>query len=151
MLPRAKNLSQAIPLHDLGVVFNIDGLGGGFYGSKAWRIFMEHVNPDSIAPCILKHGDTKATLNGVAGQYCIAICCATRDLNQLKLVFTQLEHEGLEPINRRFIEKTALNSEPLVIKGRIDAEGRLVTDEWDQGDHDRCKEKGWKYAPAEGL
>jgi hypothetical protein len=142
----ATELTQAQPLHDLGIVFNIAGLGSGSYGVKAWHIFMENVNPDSIAPCILKHGDT-LTKGVKTNQYCIAICGATRDLNQLKLGFTQLEHKGLAPKNSRFIRKLALDSEPLVIKGSVDAEGRFVTEEWDRGDHDLCKEMRWRYTP----
>jgi hypothetical protein len=139
--------SMTRPLNELGIVFNIDDLGGGGYGSKAWHIFMKNVDPNSIAPCILKHGDTRQTLNGSKIEYCIAVYSTILDLNPLALVFKQLSVKGLAPISSRFIEGQALYSEPLVLKGRIDATGRLVTDEWNRGDHDLCKETKWSYAP----
>jgi hypothetical protein len=50
-------------------------------------------------------------------------------------------------IHRRLIEKIALDYQPLVVCGRIDPFGRLVTEDWLRREHERCVEAGWPYAP----
>jgi hypothetical protein len=57
----------------VGIIFDIDGLGGGFYGAVAWRIFMHNLNPGSIKGCSLKEGDTNETIYGKRREYCIAV------------------------------------------------------------------------------
>jgi hypothetical protein len=136
-----------LPFPGIGIVFDIDALGGGFYGYQAWRIFMRHVDPSKITACILMEGDTNATLNGRAREFCIAVYGMNLDPGYIKKVFGDLNEKGLAPKNRRFIEKPELDSEPLPKRGMIDAFGIFTTEAWTRIDHDLCKEAGWRYKP----
>ena len=131
----------------IGVVFDIDALGGGFYGSQAWRIFMRNLTPEKIIGCILREGDTRETLSGSRREFCIGVFGPGLDVEAVKAVFASSSEKGLAPSNRRFILSPRLESEPLVEAGMIDSSGRLVPDEWDRGFHDRCKDCGWGFAP----
>ena len=131
----------------IGVVFDIDALGGGFYGSQAWRIFMRQLPPENITGCSLREGDTNETLNGSRREFCISIFGAGLDVEMVKKAFTDSSEKGLAALNRRFIISPKLDSEPLVEAGMIDSVGRLVQDEWSRIFHDRCKDSGWGFAP----
>ena len=136
----------ALKTSDLGIVFNIDDLGGGYYGATAWRIFMRHICPKMIIGCTLKEGDTRATLEGEEREFCIAMFGLTNDAAvAVKKVFEECDEKGLAPLARRFLSSPEL--EPLVHVGHIDALGRLVQEEWSRAFHDRCKDCGWGYAP----
>lgn len=134
-------------MNGIGVIFDIDELGGGFYGSQAWRIFMRNLPPVKLIGCTLKEGDTNATLGGSRREFCIAAFGPTLDLNEVKKAFTDCTFKGLASIDRRFITPPQLNSEPLVDAGVIDSMGRLVQDKWSRMFHDRCKDCGWGFAP----
>ncbi len=140
---------MGFPFPGIGVVFDIDGMGGGFYGYYAWRLFMKHLAPKQLGPCILVEGDTAATLSGQANEFCIGIYGLILDINYIRETFEYLEDLGLAPVHRRFIEKMALDGQPLPIKGQIDDFGRLVTKQWMRTEHDLCKEAGWGYCPEE--
>lgn len=129
----------------IGVVFNIDDLGGGFYGAQAWRIFMRNIRPETIVGAILREGDTNETLNGTAREFCIAAFGI--DVDVVKAALTHATEKGLVELHRRFILSPKLDSEPLVDAGMIDSLGRLVQDEWSRSFHDRCKDCGWGFAP----
>ncbi len=87
----------------IGVVFDVDALDGGFYGSQAWRIFMRNLSPERIIGCILREGDTRATLNGSHREFCIGIFGSGLDVEAVKAVFASSSEQGLAPSNRRFI------------------------------------------------
>ena len=140
---------MGFPFPGIGVVFDIDGLGGGFYGYRAWQLFMKHLDPNSLSACILVEGDTAATLNGEANEFCIGIYELMLDLAYIRETFESVDDPGLAPMHRRFIEKLALDSQSLPIRGEIDEWGRLVTKHWTRIDHDLCKEAGWGYCPKE--
>lgn len=137
---------MGLPFPGVGIIFNIDDLGGGYYGPKAWRIFMRHLDPTQIPACTLMEGDTNATLEGHAREFCIAIY-GLIDVDYIKGLFADLQDKGLAKKSHRFIEKSQLDSEPLVHRGRIDASGAFVTESWARVDHDLCKEVGWRYRP----
>ena len=134
-------------MEGLGILFDIDALGGA-YGAGAWRIFMEHLDPNRLVAAILRHGDTAATLQGRANQYCIAAQGPSVDCDYIRQAFAEGADPGLSPPERRFVEQLGLEQEPLVLAGRIDAAGRFVEDEWSRVFHDRCKAAGWSYAPS---
>jgi hypothetical protein len=136
------------PFPGIGVVFSIEGLGGGYYGYQAWRLFMKHISPRQLGSCILVEGDTAATLRRMADEFCIGIYGSMLDCALVRKVFEPLDDPGFAPFHRRFIEKLALDEQPLPLKGRVDL-GRLVTDQWTRGDHDLCLEAGWGYAPMQ--
>ena len=135
------------PFPGIGIVFDIEGLGGGYYGYRALQIFMKHLDPKRLSTCILVLGDTAATLNGKANEYCTGIYGMMLDINYIRETFENINDSGLASVHRRFIEKFALDAQPFPILGRIDGFGRLVTEHWMRTDHDLCKEMGWGYCP----
>ena len=137
------------PFPGIGVVFDIDGLAGGYYGYLAWQLLMKNLDPKQLCASILVEGDTEATLNGQANEFCIGIYGLMLDLDYIRETFGSVDDPGLAPVHRRFIEKLALDGQPLPIRGHIDAFGRLVTEHWTRTDHDLCKEAGWGYCPKE--
>jgi len=131
----------------VGVVFDIDALGGGLYGYEAWRIFMRALRPEKILGCRLREGDTSETLNGHRREFCIAVYGAGSDVDAVKQAFEASSEKGLAEPCRRFIVGARLESEPLADAGAIDTAGRLVQDSWTRFVHDECKAGGWGYAP----
>lgn len=131
----------------IGVVFNIDDLGGGFYGARAWEILMKYLQPSNLAACTFTEGDTNATLGGTAREFCIAIYGTVMNIEYVEKTFANLEQKGLAAERRRFIKKPLLNSEPLTGQYSVDAEGRFVEPNWSRVFHDLCKEAGWGYKP----
>jgi len=136
-----------MPMKSIGVVFDIDELGGGFYGSRAWRIFMRQLPPEKIIGATLREGDTSETLTGSRREFCIGVYGAALDVEVVKRAFAGCSEKGLAPADRRFILSPRLDSEPLLEAGMIDSVGRLAQDEWSRMFHDRCKDCGWGYAP----
>lgn len=134
------------PFPGIGVAFNIDGLGGSFYGYRAWQLFMKHINSTRLLSGILVEGDV---IRGQDIDFCIGVYSILLDLDYIRDTFEAVDDPGLAPIHRRFIEKLALDAQPLPIKGNIDAAGRLITNQWTQSDHKLCKEAGWGYTPKE--
>lgn len=136
---------------ELGILFNIDDLGGGFYGNKAWRVFMKNCDPKKLPNSVLLEGDISETLAGHERIFCIAV--QNLDLSvitYLKESFESYKEKGLLPLDKRFIEGNVTDTNNLVIRGRIDSFGKFVTNEWTRIDEDLCKECGWEYAPAKG-
>ena len=138
---------MGLPFPGIGVVFDIDDLGGGFYGYEAWKIFMKHLDPSKLIGSTLLEGDTTETLNGGANEFCIAVCGGI-DVDYVRSAFADLTEEGLAPPDRRFIEKPQLDSEPLPDRARVDGEGFFVTESWTRVDHDLCKGTGWGFRPV---
>ena len=133
----------------LEILFDIDDLGGGFYGNKAWRIFMKNCDPDRLLNSVLLEGDISETLAGHERIFCIAV--QNLDLSvitYLKESFESCEEKGLLPLDKRFIEGNVTDATSLVIRGSIDSFGKFVTNEWTRIDEDLCKECGWEYAPV---
>jgi hypothetical protein len=136
-----------LPFPGIGVVFDIDGLGGGYYGYRAWKVFMKSLDPRRLGSCVLVEGDTSATLNGRANEFCIGVYGMEECVDYVRETFENVEDAGLAPLHRRFIEKMALDPQPLPIVGRVDLFGRLVTDEWSATEHRLCLEHGWGFRP----
>ncbi len=152
----------------LGVVFNITALEeenfrharitgesldlekasrGILYGYAAWEIFMRLIHPRQITAAILLDGDTLLTLKGYADEFCIAVYGNRLDLETLRELVLLASDYSLAPFHRRLIEKIALDRQPLVPMGYIDATGCLITEEWSRREHELCKKSGWPYAP----
>lgn len=131
----------------IGIVFDIDKLGGGFYGDTAWRIFMRNLRPERIMPCGLREGDTNESLRGNRREFCIAVFGVGVDTHVVEEAFQNCSDTGLAEPSRRFIRSPRLDSEPLRLAGMVDSQGRLVDDEWSRISHDRCKDCGWGFAP----
>jgi hypothetical protein len=132
----------------IGVVFDIDALDGGMYGHAAWRIFVKTIDAHRLPATLLVEGDTTATLDGRAREFCIGVYGSVLDIEYIREQFELATDPGLAAFHRRFIEKDALDEQPLPLHGRIDAFGRLVTDRWSAFDHSLCQKSSWGYAPA---
>jgi hypothetical protein len=114
----------------LGVLFDIDELGGGFYGLEAYKILFSAMDTRELAGCLLLDGDTNATLAGKANVYCIAV--ETLDSSRLVAVrraLSQSTAKGLLPAATRFMEDAPVHNEPLVRAGCVGPSGELVGDD----------------------
>jgi hypothetical protein len=140
---------MSFPFPGIGILFDIDKLGGGYYGYKAWQIFMRHVSSDELSACVLVEGDTLAQRGPLANLFCIGIYGLTADLRKIRERFEQLDEPGLAAMPARTVEKAVLDALPLPIRCNIDAFGRMTTDQWARIDHDLCWNSGWAYGPKQ--
>jgi hypothetical protein len=132
----------------VGVVFDIYALGGGFYGSKSWDIFMRNLRPEKITGCTLRAGDTSETLKGAKREFCIAIFGDKLNIEDVKEAFAASSENGLAPLGQRFILSPQLDSESFAETGTVDPVGRFVQNAWTRAFHDRCKKCDWGYMPT---
>lgn len=113
----------------LGVLFEIDELDGGLYGYKAYKILFQAVPAQQLAGCVLSDGDTNATLQGRANQYCIAIESADGfQIAAIKAALAKSEAKGLVTLAARFMNHDEVQREPLVSAGYVSADGGIVGD-----------------------
>lgn len=98
---------------EIGIVFNIDDLGGGMYGSEAFKIFYKNLDPSKMSDFSIYDGDTNSTLAGNERYYCIAV--KSNDIATIDYVENTIKNatdKGLAPLSERFIRNPS--SEPLV-------------------------------------
>ncbi len=120
-------------MHQLGILFDIDALGGGFYGPAAYRIFFAAVDSRTIPGALLRDGDTNATLRGRERHYCIAVASASQDhIEHVRKVMSACEADGLLPLAQRFLETAAVAGEPLVLAGPVNAAGEFLAEGFPQ-------------------
>lgn len=113
----------------IGILFDIDQLGGGLYGWKAYQVLFNAVDTNRIPGCQLSDGDTRATLSGNTRQYCIAIESSSPMLIEfIKVSIADIEDEGLLPLSERFVDGQRVHNEPLVLGAHISSSGELVGD-----------------------
>jgi len=113
---------------EIGIVFDIDELGGGFYGLTAYKVLFQSLDPNRLKGCTLRDGDTAETLAGRARHYCIAFQSTdSATVQYVRDTLANAQEKGLLPAGRRFIEATS--QQPLVLAGVIDSDGRLVVKE----------------------
>ena len=137
---------------EIGVLFDIDALGGGFYGYGAWTIFMRNCRGENLAETELYEGDTQETLNGKARQFCIVVNTDDeKKADYVKRVMSLATDRGLLPLDQRFLTGcvTTMNRgiQPLMKRARIDGSGSFVTEEYSRIDADLCAKTGWVYSP----
>lgn len=124
---RLANSDRAAGERTVGVLFDIDELGGGFYRYAALRVLFESLDPQRLAGCTVLDGDTSETLAGQARTYCVAF--RARDAEQAAYVRDALDHSegpGLLSETKRYLDGAAVAEHPLVLTGRVDGMGRLV-------------------------
>ncbi|TAL70483.1 MAG: hypothetical protein EPN82_02410 [Bacteroidetes bacterium] len=139
-------------MFEIGILFDIDDLEGGFYGYKAYKIFMSHCRGEKIPATTIFDGDTAETIRGQANHFCIsAYTLIYSNIMYIKEVMSLATDKGLLPLKNRFIEGQVTNMtggyQPLVQIGGVDEQGRFVTKKWSRVDEDLCNETGWIYAP----
>jgi hypothetical protein len=111
----------------LGILFDIDALGGGLYGYAAYKVLFSAIDSRQLAGCTLYDGDTNATLRGGARQYCIALDSSNpRVLDLAKRVIAESKEPGLLSAAARFMTDATVRSEPLVLATSINSSGELV-------------------------
>jgi hypothetical protein len=132
--PAQKNTLETKPgperthsgLYEIGIVFDIDDLGGGFYGWEAYKIFFSSLDPKKLTSCTIFDGDTRETLAGSARQYCIVIQSHdSSQVNYVKETISQRSDKGLLMLEKRFLEGNITSQQSLVRAGEIDNEGNL--------------------------
>ncbi len=136
-------------MKSVGVVFDIYALGGGFYGSKSWDIFMRNLRPEKIVGCSLRAGDTAETRKGAKREFCIAVFGDKLNIEDVKAAFAASSENGLAPLDRRFMVSPELDSESFAETGTVDHAGRFVQNAWARAFHDRCKKSDWGYIPTQ--
>jgi hypothetical protein len=147
----------------VGVLFDIDRLGSTpeehvFYGNQARQIFMPHLDPRTVAPAMLWHGDTQKTLDGAEERrFCIAVTTKTPGaLGTVITAFSRLTDVGLAPVEQRFsyhpvdVEfangpSRAIYLEPLEVWMSIDEQAIAVLPRPLNEDIELCRRFGWRY------
>jgi len=114
-------------VHEVGILFDIDGLGGGLYGQAAYRILFAALEPRRPTGCSLHGGDTDSTIHGTQCLYCIAVRSRTPEqiayVRQAMGVRTDV---GLLKPDRRLTEGSVTDREPLVPAGFVNDRADLV-------------------------
>ncbi|KAF0106694.1 MAG: hypothetical protein FD146_2286 [Anaerolineaceae bacterium] len=111
----------------LGILFNIEELGGGLYGYEAYKNFFETMDTRKMPGVVLYDGDTRATLSGGQNTYCIAVESEdAKAMEAIKNKFLLASAKGLAPANERILEGAQIESEPLVLSAQVGPAGELV-------------------------
>ena len=129
---------------EIGVLFDIDGLGGGFYGRAAYQILLAALDPHRLTNCTFHDGDTHATLYGTRREYCIAVRGDAQQVDYVRQVMAKRTDEGLYPPDRRFLDGNVTGREPLVRAGSVSAEGTLVVAENEMIQPDWAEVGAWR-------
>src|SRR5689334_1855989 len=104
-------------MSQLGILFDAQKLGSGFYGYTAFRILFTVAPPRDLADCTLYHGEVG---DGRDRPYCIAIESEQPTvLNRIRQAFANSMARGLMPHGQRFFEGLALQEEVLALAARI--------------------------------
>jgi len=112
---------------ELGILFDIDELGGGSYGRSAYRILFRCLDRRALRGASFHDGDTWATLNSGARIYCIAIeAPSAAVISDIEKRLAAATDPGLCSPKSRFLRGDVVADEPLVFAGRVDKVGRLI-------------------------
>ena len=106
-----------------GVQFDIDALGGGFYGQAAYEWLFRAIGPANrvlMADCLMLDGDTNETLAGRDRLYCIAI--TSDNAQQIADIRRLIEKKHVGLLGLPY-ESPTLEDEPLVPAVRFAADG----------------------------
>src|SRR5262245_10291588 len=103
----------------LGIVFDAQKLGSGFYGYTAFRILFSVLPPRELSGCSLYHGEIG---DGRTRPYCIALECDNLPLiARIRQTFSSSMARGLMPPSARFLDESSLQEEVLALAARISA------------------------------
>jgi hypothetical protein len=128
--PKGQTDSAREVLGEVGVLFDIDGLGGGYYRYSAFSVLFKRLDPMRLTGCTLLDGDTSETLARNANTYCVAFQFVDpAQAGYIREALRDCDDEGLLPTSSRFVEGAVTGRHPLVVAGRIDGAGRLVVRE----------------------
>jgi hypothetical protein len=131
----------------IGVLFDIDDLGGGTYGQTAWAIVMTEFRPDNCGGTSFLHGDVDIKGNSRPYTFCIAIdSMEIMPIENFKKVLMQSNQKGILPTQHRFIDGTLCDHLPCA--GLIDAQGRFLVEDHLQWLINVAWRNGWKSFPS---
>lgn len=111
----------------LGILFDIDALGGKDFASRAYRILFRIARPARCYGCKIYHCKTSETLAGNCNHFCIAV--ESFDENKIDAIRNTLatrKIKGLLPPESRFLNEFSLCREPLELSAEIDSRGRMT-------------------------
>ena len=115
----------------LGIRFDIEKAGGGYYGMTCWEVFWRVVDVKKLAGALLCEGDTNATLQDKENVYCLAIQSTNANiLREIRAALESSPEFNKVASSPRFIENEQVWREPLPDRGRVDASGSLVGREY---------------------
>lgn len=132
----------------IGILFDAQKLGSGFYGYTAFRILFTVAPPRELAGCSLYHGEVG---DGRQRPYCIAIESEQPAvLNRLRQAFLNSMARGLMPHGQRFLEDVALHEEVLALAARVSSTGQIAdcTSRWLQEAWQRATSQSALVTPA---
>jgi tetratricopeptide (TPR) repeat protein len=118
---RGPGIVGILTMPAVGILFNIDDLGGSLYGHAAYRTLFAIVGPSRLAGCTLSDGDVGADY------YCIAI--ETDDVRQLAdivRIASVSEALGLNPPSRRLVSGDQVEGLFLVRAAYVTSAGELA-------------------------
>ena len=108
--------------NEIGILFDIDRLGDGFYSIKAFNIFFENIDHENVSIFFIYDGDTIETLSGDDNKYCIAVQSSYPEtISYIKDVFTKLDDECLADLSERFIEGDVTSRHPFVLSASAES------------------------------
>lgn len=123
---------------EVGVLFDVQGLGGGFYGQKAYKVFFANIDPTHLKGCTVYDGDPLAISSD---QYCICVNGASPEqVEYVRRAMGGVEAPGLLPVARRFATGRVAGPNYLVEAGFVDSDGAfnvqknsIVAEGWGDG------------------
>jgi hypothetical protein len=108
-------------LLELGILFDVAQLGGGFYGHQAYKIFFANLDPQRLKGCMLHDGDALAISSDI---YCICVQTTKQEqIDYVRQTMSGVEAPGLLPAARRFATGRVAAPNYLVHSGFVDPEG----------------------------
>lgn len=125
-------------LLEMGIMFDVAQLGGGFYGLKAYKILFANLDPRLLKGCMIHDGDALAISSDL---YCICVQTTKwEQLDYIRKAMGGVEAPGLLPAERRFVSGRVAASNSLVQAGFIDPEGAfnvkkngMIAESWADG------------------
>ncbi len=126
----------------VGILFDSQKLGPGFYGYTAFRILFTVAPSRELAGSTLYHGEIG---DGPMRPYCIAIEAESAALvGRIRHIFASSMARGLMPAEERFVDELALQEEVLAMAARITSAGEMVDC------HSRWLQEAWQRGQGYG-
>ena len=111
----------------LGIRFNINNVGSGFYGIECWKVFWRAVDIQKLSGALLFDGDTDATLDRREYVYCITVQCNhQRVLDNIKVSLEKSTEFHKIAASPEFVQNNHVVGEPLVFSGEVDSNGNIT-------------------------
>jgi hypothetical protein len=111
----------------IGVRFDIDKVGGGYYGFACWKTFWRAIDPQALAGGLLHEGDTAATLAGQERVFCLAVQSSDAAvIVRVKRALAASQEFQAVCASPMFVEGQPCTRERLPEAGRIDTAGDLL-------------------------